>query len=320
MTQQFINVGAAPNDGLGDPLRTAFIKSNENFTELYNRAQTVPPPTMVGSPGDEPGMYAYEPDYFYYCFSNYTGNSNVWNFVPAGGNLTTIYNGNSNVSIPVADGNVITTVNGSQVSVVDTDGLSITGNVILTDTVTSVNSVSTTSTANSFVTSGLDNLIISNTTIATANSNIYLDPSMDGSSVTGNVIILGNLSVAGNVTYIDVTTSYTSNLLWVAAETANSNVQADTAGLAIGPIGSYYASWRFNQPANSWVSDIDVTANGNVFAGGVMTSETGLFMNPNTLVGLHTIPTGYNAMSAGPMTIPPGSNVIVPPGSAWTVV
>jgi len=35
MTQQVINIGAAPNDGLGDPLRTAFTKTNANFTELY---------------------------------------------------------------------------------------------------------------------------------------------------------------------------------------------------------------------------------------------------------------------------------------------
>ena len=35
MTQQVINVGATPNDGLGDPLRTAFTKTNANFTELY---------------------------------------------------------------------------------------------------------------------------------------------------------------------------------------------------------------------------------------------------------------------------------------------
>jgi hypothetical protein len=35
MAQQFINVGAAPDDGLGDPLRTSFIKCNQNFSELY---------------------------------------------------------------------------------------------------------------------------------------------------------------------------------------------------------------------------------------------------------------------------------------------
>ena len=36
MTQQIIGVGAVANDGSGDPLRTAFTKINENFTEIYN--------------------------------------------------------------------------------------------------------------------------------------------------------------------------------------------------------------------------------------------------------------------------------------------
>ena len=35
MAQQHINTGSSPNDGTGDPLRTAFIKTEENFTELF---------------------------------------------------------------------------------------------------------------------------------------------------------------------------------------------------------------------------------------------------------------------------------------------
>lgn len=35
MSQQIINVGSSPNDGTGDPLRTAFQKCNDNFDELY---------------------------------------------------------------------------------------------------------------------------------------------------------------------------------------------------------------------------------------------------------------------------------------------
>ena len=35
MTQQVINIGAAANDGTGDPLRDCFDKINDNFTELY---------------------------------------------------------------------------------------------------------------------------------------------------------------------------------------------------------------------------------------------------------------------------------------------
>ena len=35
MAQQTISIGSAANDGTGDPLRTAFNKINDNFTELY---------------------------------------------------------------------------------------------------------------------------------------------------------------------------------------------------------------------------------------------------------------------------------------------
>lgn len=35
-TQEIINIGALPNDGEGDPLRTAFQKINNNFAQLYS--------------------------------------------------------------------------------------------------------------------------------------------------------------------------------------------------------------------------------------------------------------------------------------------
>jgi hypothetical protein len=36
MAKQTIGIGSSANDGTGDPLRTAFNKTNENFTEVYN--------------------------------------------------------------------------------------------------------------------------------------------------------------------------------------------------------------------------------------------------------------------------------------------
>ena len=35
MSQQIIDIGAAANDGTGEPLRSAFNAVNENFTEVY---------------------------------------------------------------------------------------------------------------------------------------------------------------------------------------------------------------------------------------------------------------------------------------------
>jgi hypothetical protein len=34
-SQEYINIGVTPNDGLGDPLRTAFYKINNNFSNLF---------------------------------------------------------------------------------------------------------------------------------------------------------------------------------------------------------------------------------------------------------------------------------------------
>ena len=35
MAKQTINLGSVPNDGTGDPLRTSFDKTNDNFNEIY---------------------------------------------------------------------------------------------------------------------------------------------------------------------------------------------------------------------------------------------------------------------------------------------
>ena len=87
MSQLFI-VTTPQNSGDGTPLATAFNYTNSNFTELYARAQTTPPSTLDGRVGDEAGMYAYDPTYFYYCFANYTGNSVIWSKVTQVGNIS----------------------------------------------------------------------------------------------------------------------------------------------------------------------------------------------------------------------------------------
>lgn len=41
MTRQVINIGTAANDRTGDPIRTAFTKTNQNFEELYLKESTL---------------------------------------------------------------------------------------------------------------------------------------------------------------------------------------------------------------------------------------------------------------------------------------
>lgn len=78
MAREVINVGSVPNDGSGDPIRTAYQKCNSNFGELYSRYQETVPATAVGSVGDGAGMYAADATHFYYCFQDFDGSSEIW--------------------------------------------------------------------------------------------------------------------------------------------------------------------------------------------------------------------------------------------------
>ena len=58
-TQEIINIGTLPNDGEGDPLRVAFAKINNNFSNLF--------PTTINKSssytvGNEPGQLIFETD------------------------------------------------------------------------------------------------------------------------------------------------------------------------------------------------------------------------------------------------------------------
>jgi len=78
MAQQVINVGTAPNDGLGDPIRTAYQKCNANFSELFSRVQTGVPGSMTGTVGDTAGMIAFDSSNFYICIADYDGSTDIW--------------------------------------------------------------------------------------------------------------------------------------------------------------------------------------------------------------------------------------------------
>lgn len=43
-------------------------------------------------------------------------------------------------------------------------------------------------------------------------------------------------------------------------------------------------------------------------------------LNEKTITSNYTIPTGYNAITAGPVTVSDGVTIIVADGSTWTIV
>lgn len=51
MTKQTINIGQTANDRKGDSLRTAFLKINDNFDELYTSTESITTPLELDGGG-----------------------------------------------------------------------------------------------------------------------------------------------------------------------------------------------------------------------------------------------------------------------------
>lgn len=78
--QEIINIGTLPNDGEGDPLRVAFGKINNNFSNLFATAVSESTANTVGS---DPGQVIFETPASTFTNSQFTvytsNNSNMLN-------------------------------------------------------------------------------------------------------------------------------------------------------------------------------------------------------------------------------------------------
>lgn len=293
MAQQIINVGAAPNDGQGDPIRTSFIKCNDNFTQLYLRAQPSPPPTLIGVSGDEAGMYAYDSTYFYYCFADYDGSSTIWAQVTQIGNISvsSIVNGNSQVAVTDVNGNVAITVDGvSNVAVFNVNGILATGIISATGNVTGNYIL-----GNGSLLTGLPE------TYANANVAAYL-PTYTGNISANNIsvttkITTGTVSASGNVTSGNLLSSglisTSGNIASQGRISASGNIE--TAGYFVGTfVGN--VTGNFVVPGSN--TQVIFNTNGNADAVAGMTFDTN---GPNLFTVLGTISSQGNVI-AGNLT------------------
>lgn len=111
MTQEIINVGTAPNDGLGDPIRTAFQKTNNNFSQLFSlEANSISNGTSnVRIPSANANIYASVANVANVVTITTTGlqtiGLNTTGAAVIGGNLTVFGNISANGGINVISGN-----------------------------------------------------------------------------------------------------------------------------------------------------------------------------------------------------------------------
>ena len=221
MTYELVDVGAAPDDGNGDPLRTAYIKINNNFinlsqvgtTKITNGTSNVIIPVANGNiymgVANVANIVTITSNGVIASNVSTVGNITAGNYFLGNGYFLTdisqarsIRYGTSNVYIPTIDGNVNTVVQGTLTlqaapNLVTVFGdLNVTGNATLAGNITR-NAIAygtsflgfDTPDGNAFVTvSGTSNVAVFTT------SGLSVTGIINGSTVTGGLI-----STAGNV-------------------------------------------------------------------------------------------------------------------------
>ena len=275
---QLTIVTTPTNSGDGTPLATAFNYCNSNFSELYSRVQTDPPATLVGQVGDTAGMYAYDENFFYYCFADYDGSTVIWGEISQAGNIsvTSIQRGNSNVSIGDLGANVTVGVGGvANIAVFTPTGQQVLGAVSATGNVTG-----------SFILGNGSQLTGLPATYANSNVAAYLLTN------TGN-IAAGNVSVTGNVTGGNILStgliSTSGNIASQGRISATGNIE--TAGYFVGTfVGN--VTGNFVVPGSN--TQVIFNTNGNADATAGMTFDTN---GPNLFTVLGTISSQGNVVA-----------------------
>lgn len=320
MAQQIINVGPQPNDGLGDPLRTAFIKTNNNFTELYARFQTTPPIDLRGKPGDVPGMYADDIDYFYYCFAIFDGTNQIWNRCANEQLLSPsqIVNGNTRVDIQTPNGDVDIFVGaGGHVASFTPTGLDVVGTV-------SANTV----TANYF---NVANLTAVNLSVV-GNTNTT-GPITSANTITGNILqanagVLSNgiVSAAGDIStngYFVGNGSQLTGLIPDRIILNNSSTivlpGGNIATMIDGVANSVVLSPEGQQLVGNLSASGDISGAGNV-TGLSTIAVNGIALTGNLITQDYTFPPGMNGISVANLTIANTATVILGADQDWKVI
>jgi hypothetical protein len=98
--------------------------------------------------------------------------------------------------------------------------------------------------------------------------------SATGNVFGGNALFSGNLTVNGNVTYINSNVVTINDLAINLGNNAGNVSQVNNGGIELGPQGSPYVTFLYNSSANSMVSSVGLSAVGNI-TGGNLSVSTG---------------------------------------------
>ena len=135
-------------------------------------------------------------------------------------------------------------------------------------------------------------------------------------STTGNVTT-GNLTVNGNITYVNSNVVTINDKFINVANNAATSGAANGGGLGVGPVDAEYATLTFNNGTTAWNTNIPLSVNGNVSGnyfvgnGSALTSITGASVTGNVANATYAVSAGSagSAVTAEQVTFAVQANI-----------
>ena len=132
--------------------------------------------------------------------------------------------------------------------------------------------------------------------------------SATGNITGGNALFSGNLTVNGNVTYINSNVVTINDLAINLANNAANVTQVNGGGIELGPQGTPYVTFLYNNSANTFTSNVGLSAVANISGGNVLTAG---------LISATANITGGNITTAGVLKISGASSYIDVAGTGF---
>jgi hypothetical protein len=230
-------------------------------------------------------------------------------FVSVTGNIT---GGNVETGIVSATGNVIA-------GNLNAGGLSLSSNVV--SALNSTANITTTANiaANYYIGNGslLTGIAGGGGNYSDANVATFLSNFGSNTvSTTGNVTT-GNLTVNGNITYVNSNVVTINDKFINVANNAATSGAANGGGLGVGPVDAEYATLIFNNGTTAWNTNIPLSVNGNVAGsyfvgnGSALTSISGASVTGNVANATYAVSAGSagSAVTAEQVTFAVQANI-----------
>jgi len=293
MSQQYINIGSTPNDGLGDPIRTAFQKTNDNFSQLFPVANVI---TVIGNGiavnGNISGNYFIGNGSLLTGISSTYGNANVANYLPTfSGNLTSLNtitaSGNVNANNLLGNSaSVLGNVTANRIFA--NAGISSTGNI--TTAGFFIGTFQGNITGNLTVPGLNTQVLYNNSGNAGASAGFTFDAASNAMTVAGNVTTR-NILPGANVAYDLGSPSQQWRSLYISGNTiyiGSTNISASGSNLTIG---------------NNNVVVANTPMTGDVLTSGIVSAAGNIY-------GDELVSTGINAANIYGTNISVSGNII----------